>query len=343
MIGVAEYAELDPSLAENSNGAVKRASYEVDPFDSSDDVERRINELSKSDEPKRLYAMIETGALYNSNVTLAPISRFLTNVNAASAQWFVNPNFELTAIQRTSELEGGFRVGPIFRGFFTLNEGELSDYNLASYQPGAFFERKRSAGGLLRITRVEYSYSLDFFGGSRLGDRHTLMSSLMTIHPGASVDFLYGSIAYSQFRDDGSNPPVTSLDGATYSVGAARFFVTDLCYLPTWTLGADLESAATEGDDFRYRSIRFYGDATIALTENLSLIPSGAIGFRNFPDFTGTVNRDELTGRLGAKLKYEFNAHTAISAVVNYDRFASDNETYDSERFTTGIVATYLY
>jgi hypothetical protein len=229
------------------------------------------------------------------------------------------------------------------RGNFTVNEGHLSDFNLASFQPGFFWEADLISISRQRIVRFDYNYGLDFFGGDRLADRHGLLGSLITIDEGDKIDYCYGSIAFSNFESDGTTPSVQSLDGPVYSVGAARFFLTQRPRIPTWTLGSDLEISDSEGDDFRYQSVRAYSDLTLIVLPNVTFIPSGAVGYRHFPDFTGLVNRDELTGRIGGRLKYQIRPCFSVSAVVNYDRFASDNESFDVDRFTSGIMAAYNY
>ena len=190
---------------------------------------------------------------------------------------------------------------------------------------------------------MEYTYNLDFFGGDRLGDRHTLIGSIMTIHPTSSIDYFYTLVAYSEFSDDGPTPNVDSLDGPTWSAGAARYFLFNNARLPTMTIGMDLESAQTEGTNFSYRSVGGYVDATVVLPYKLTFIPTAAIGYRHFPNVADAVNRDVLTGRLGAKLRRQLGQNTTVSGVVNYDRFVSDNELFDANRFTTGIVFNYTY
>ncbi len=336
IVSLADFVDIGSSLRES--GDIKLVDYEAQPFDSSDEVERRFDQALQSFGEKNFQASIETGSLYNSNVTLAPISRFLLNVDAASAQFFANPSFEWTVGRNE-----GSRFGPIARGLFTVNEDQLSAFNLASFQPGGFFEKDISTGDDQRLARLEYTYNLDFFGGDRLGDRHTLIGSLMTIHPSSSIDYFYTLVAYSEFNDDGLTPEVESLDGPTWAAGVARYFLFDNTRLPTMTLGMDLESAQTEGSNFSYRSVVGYCDATIILPYKMSFVPSGAIGYRHFPNVTDAENRDVLTGRLGAKLRRQLGPHTTISGVVNYDRFVSDNELFDANRFTTGIVFNYTY
>ncbi len=337
VISAAEFASLVPAFSPDSD-LFAPVDYRTETFDSSDELENQLDRLADPVAPRPVHGSLEFGAVYNTNVTLTPISRSLRNIDAASAQLLVIPSVEWTA----REFATG-RAGALFRGNFTLNEHHLDQFNLASFQPGAFFEQDAAFTELDSTCRLEYVWGLDLLGGSSLGDRHSITGSILTVQPNARIDWIYATIAYSQFDDDGLNPAIDSLDGTTWTVGMARFFLTGNSQIPTWSVGTDLEFADTFGDDARYQSIRVYTDATFSLPRGFSLIPTAAIGFRNYPDFTGSPARDELTGRLGGKLKYQLSETTSVSVVCNYDRFHSDNERFDVDRTIAGITATFMY
>ena len=325
---------------DDTDGVLQTVGYEIQTFDGADDLDRRIDQLTSDALPqlRRLRIFLETGVLYNSNVSLTPISRELTGSDAASLQGFFNPEVEWIAVHR-----GLWRSGPLARGYFTVNEGNWSAFDLASFQPGGFIERDIYWGGSDRIGRIDYVYALDLLDGDRLGDRHAITTSLTTIRPDADVVYAFLTTSFSQFDDDGPDPAVDSLDGPAVSAGISRFFQTSLGSLPTCSLGASVESADTEGADFRYNAFSLHGDATWQIGERWSLVPDGSIGYRNYGDFTGSVSRDELTWRIGSRLRWQPTPVFALSAVVRHDRFASDNETFDAERTEGGIVTTLLY
>ncbi len=136
---------------------------------------------------------------------------------------------------------------------------------------------------------------------------------------------------------------ITSLDGVAISTGIGRFFQTDLDWAPTYTLGIDFESADTDGADLRYRAYHLHGNVTLQLGDRWQLLPSAGIGHRDDYDFTGSVNRDELTWRVGAKLRRQLTEKMAIMLVAGHDRFASDNEDFDLERTQGGVVLSVNY
>lgn len=319
-----------------------QASYQIRSFDSSEEVEQRLGhpELEPADElppPRRLRMYLEFGALYNSNVTLAPISRQLIDADASSAQGFLNPEFELIC----GDWEGT-RVGPLARGYFTVNQSDFSDFNLASFQPGAFLERDHLLGRTDLTGRVDYVYSLDLFGGDRLGDRHALTTSATSLRPDGDLVHLFWTVSFSQFDEDGEEPAVESLDGTAHTLGISRFFNWDSAWIPASSLGASVESVDTEGADFRYDGATINGDLTVALRERLSFIPEASAGYRSYGDFTGTEDRDEFVWRVGGRLRWEWTREVSLSAVAGYDRFASDHELFDADRTQAGIVLTYL-
>lgn len=342
---VEEFAESDLHSntlfieSESTEEAVAPVSYEVQTFDGSAQSNRRLqqieSELASEPAVKRLFMNVEFGVLYNSNVALAPISRELSNFGPASAQLFFNPDIEWTLRECD-----GWRMGPFARGYFSINESQLSSLDLASFQPGVFIERTNKEKNL--YGRLDYSYSLDFFGGQQFGNQHSLTPSL-TVVRSDHIDYLYAVVSTSAFDNDGQFPVFDSQDGETYSLGLMRFFYTNSWQIPEWDLGAELQTAATEGADFRYHSIRFFGDVTIQIQDRLSFIASGGVGYREYPDFTQAINRDEFNWRVAGQLNYEFNDLFSMAVVANYDRFASDNPSFDVDRLTTGISAKFKY
>lgn len=330
----------DASFRESDHSnQVDPAGYEIQTFDGADDLQQRLNALNAD----RLFrnnirAFVELGAMYNSNLSLTPISRELRQSRSEGAQMFAAPSIEWIALDK-----GNWRLGPLARGYFSVNEGNFRSLNLTSLQPGIFIERDFQIADRGVIGRLEYVYSIDFLGETRFGDRHSLTASLTTILPDNDIVHGYLTTALSNFKDDGTNAAVESLDGTSVAAGISRVFHTGNTLVPAWSLGADTEFANTTGDDFRYNAITFFGDATIQLNESLALIPRAGIGYRDYYDFTGPVNRDELTGRLAARLQWQCSEQWSVSVILGYDRFASENRQFDTDRTEAGIVFTFLH
>ena len=312
--------------------------YEIQTFDGSDDVERRLNQLESEvkNPANRLRAFLETGVLYNSNVTLTPVSRELAQSDSASFQGFANPDFDWKWILKEST-----RMGPMFRGYFTVNENDFQDFNLASFQPGAFAEHDFQLGQSEATGRLEYIFANDFFDGNQIGDRHAITGSLTVIRPDLAAFYGYLTLAQSDFTDDGVDPSLSSLDGTTITTGVSRFYQTGWKPIPMHTLGVDLESADTDGADFRYLSINLHGSAGWNISDRLKFTPTYGVGYRDYYDFTSSVPRNELFWRLHGRLQYTFNPLVAVSLVAGHDRFASENENFDTERTEGGVVLTF--
>lgn len=324
---------------ENSD-KILQAGYEIQTFDASEDFKRRLRELDRdvAVPHKKFRLFLETGVLWNSNVTLTPISRQLFDADAAGAQGFFNPEIEWRAWD-----SGQRRGGPLLRGFFTKNEQNLSQFDLASFQPGVFFEQDLFHNDQTHVARFDYVYAVDLLDGDRFGDRHSATASVVSVLPDLDAIYSYLTLSYSQFDAPVATPEVNSLDGPAFLVGFSRFFRTDYPHLPTWSLGTDFEYVNTEGDDFRYFGAKIHGDATLQLADRLQWIPSGNVGFRNYPDFTGSPSRDELTYRLGSRLRYRFTEAWSVSLVANYDRFDSRHPDFNADRIECGIVTTFLH
>jgi hypothetical protein len=331
------------STAENAPGildtlAVQPVGYEIQSFDGSDNLEQRFDQLeSKALQPlNRLRIFFETGVLYNSNVTLTPVSRELAESDSNSFQAFANPDLDWKLIRTETT-----RLGPMFRGYFTANESTFQEFNLASFQPGAFLEHDFQLGQNELIGRLEYVFSNDFFDGNQVGDRHAATASLTVIRPDLDAIYSYLTVAQSDFDDDGVNPSQTSLDGTTITAGISRFFQTGWDRLPTHSLGTDLESANTDGADYRYLSVNLHGSTGWLISDRWKFIPTWGIGYRDYADFTGPVARDEFFWRVHGRLQFAVTKSCAIALVAGHDRFASDNEDFDTERTEGGLVLTF--
>lgn len=327
-----------PADAESAATALP-AAYEIQSFDGGTQFERGLNQLeAAASGPQPLRAFVEFGALHNSNITLTPTSRELTGAGPASFQGFLSPDLEWVA--RRGEQ---WRLGPLARGYFTVNEGGYSDLNLASFQPGAFLERDAAWGDAALIGRMEYVYTLDLLGSNRFGERHALTASLMMLPADSDVLYGYVTVSQSDFADDGVDPAVTSLDGPAITVGLMRLVQTSAPVVAGWSYGVDFQAADTEGADYRFVGIAFHGEVTLRLAERWTFLPSGNLGYRSYGDFTGPVSRNEFTSRIAGRLRYQVSDAWSLSLVAAYDRFASPNDDFDGDRTEAGFVVTLVY
>lgn len=285
---------------------------------------------------KDVQLFIETGTLYSTNIGLAPISRELTASDGSGFQAFLSPD-----VQWTMTRSGNARAGALFRGFFTLNEGQFRSLDIGAFQPGAFVERDVPSWGVSDATlRLEYSYALNLFGGTRFGDRHAVTASFTAMPTETDAVFGYLSFNVADFTNDGADPAIDSLDGPAFIVGLSRIRQTTWKSIPWTSFGAEFQHVDTEGEDFRFNSITFHGSTTFQLLERLQFITNTGIGYRHYGDFTSSYSRDELTLRAGAQLKWQFSEDYSVATVIDYNRFASMVEVYDTERTEAGVVFT---
>lgn len=328
--------ESSPSNEES----VAPASWEIQTFDGAADAERERNRRALPiDFPeKRVRMFVEAGATWDSNVTLTPISRELAASDAAAFKTFLNPEGEWVAYA-----SDGWRSGPLARGYFSVNEGNYSAYDLASFQPGAFVERDGDWFGRNVTTRVDYVYSLDLLGGERFGDRHAVTLSATALREDGDVIYAYATGSYSDFDDDGSDPAADSLDGPAVAVGVTRFFRTGGTRIPTFSLGVDSTIVETDGRDFRYAGASIRGGLTWQIAERWQFTPDVGLGFRDYFDDASAPARQDLVGRMGGKLRWRWTETLSVSAVCNWNRFVSNDADFDSERLEAGVVTTFLY
>lgn len=320
-------------LAEVDRLAAQRAA----PFET----ERRPNRFAGTpftdarDRDDPFFFEIEMGAIYNSNVQLAPISRVVGSPGLASFQGFVAPQLEWTLWQADH-----WSSGVSFDGYFNANESNFDAFNLQDYQSGWFAEKTFQRGESEWTGRIEYDYTLDQFAGELFGQRHAL-TTLLSVERAMSESTIYWTIDYSAFEDDGVTPAVTSQDGWTNTLGVTHtFYPVD----SLWELvrgGLDLQWASLAGHDTAYRGAFLYAEGEIPLPGCLTLELQTGWGYRDYPDFTGSPSRNENLWRGGVNLRRELGPHWEIALIATYDRFASNNVQYDTDRYMTGLTTTF--
>jgi len=325
-----------PAIADDQ---VTPAGYDVRTFDGSDELEDQIDrfDAAASEAPSAQTFRMESGALYNTNVLLTPTSRELAANELASYQGFINPELEQKLFAR-----GGFSTGLVAKGYFSFNENEFSDFNLQSYQGGAFAQRAAPWGDWTLLNRADYLYTLDQFDGHTFGERHSVTVSTSLVSPGGNVSFMYYSFQDAAFETATATPEIDSLDGPSHTLGLSHSFFVDRWYMKTFDIGFDLEAADTEGADFRYRGGSLFAASTIPLPGPLSLALEGGWGYREYYDFTGSPSRNESLPRAKARLNWRLSDQWSIAGVFNYQAFDSDNPAFNSDRWVSGIVTTFV-
>ncbi len=340
--------QLAQSIAPESEYA-QQASYQLVEVDrrqaakraSAAEAERRPNRFagtpliqdSKPGSP--LVFEVELGVIHNSNVQLAPISRVAGSPGLGSMQGFAAPQLEWELWQADA-----WSAGVNFDGYFNVNDEAHSDFNLQDYQPGWFIERSVWHGDSEWIGRLEYDYTLDLFAGDLFGQRHSITTLLEVIRAG-SESTVYWTIDRSDFEDDGATPGITSQDGWTNTLGGSHTFLPQESVWDSVRIGLDLQWAPLQGKDAAYRGLFLYAEGEILLPACWVLGLQSGWGYRDFPDFTGSPDRNETLWRAGVDLRRELGAHWEIAAVLTYDRFASENSQYDTDRTMAGVTTTF--
>ena len=319
---------------------VQQASLEVKAFDGSDELadELRRREAEVVHPSRRWRSYWEAALLYNSNISLTPISRGLDNSDAGGFQATLSPDVEFVALDR--ELH---RSGPFFRGLFNLNESQHSDLNLGSFQPGWFGEWDACLGSWELTHRTEYVFASDLFAGDAIGNRNSLMFSTTAINSDLDVYYGYLLVSQSEFVDDGATPANTSLDGPAVNIGLSRFVPVENHRLTMLTFGGDLDWVETEGTDYRYQGGMIHSSATVLLSNAWELNFGGGVGYRRYADFVGAPSRDELVLRSSCRLRRSWTDRFHTDLVFGYDRFVSDNDQFDSERLQGGLATIWMY
>lgn len=326
-------ADLPEALTE-----ITPVGYEIRQFPGPPAPEQLIDPLDPPPARLPLFARLETGLLYNSNVALAPSSRQLAPGNRESFQLLVSPEIEWAAVKGD-----GWAAGPLFVGQFALNEPDFSDFNLQSYTPGFFAEAAmhREAGTL--IPRLDYRFTLDEFEGRTFSRRHGLTGRLTALHNAGGATTGYLAVDQTDFADDGILPEVTSADGITYATGLAHELNFDDRWFNRLRVGIDLDRLDSQGSDYAYWGVGLSGQAVVPIVPTVDLKLSGGWGYRNYDRYEFEPDRDEFIWRAGGELRKWFTPQLSAAAVANYQLFASNNPLFEADRLLAGLVMEYVY
>jgi hypothetical protein len=336
-----EYAAQAAALAAELNlpGAeIEPASYEVRPFDGTEKIPERLPLAEKA--PRRYFTDYQIdaqlGAQYNSNVGLTPLSRNLAPGSQSSFQALFSPFASVDVYEADA-----WRVGTAFAGDFTLNEGDFSRFNLQSYRPGAFVEADLLVGETLIVPRVDYEFGIDEFDGSTFATRNQVNTSALALWSPTQATIGFWSIDYTDFRNDGAVPFVTSRDGWTNALG-----VTHEVTLPYrhWSLvrgTVQVDHAEARGSDYRYNGVELSTGVEVPLWYGVEARGRAGWGFRDYPDFVSGPARNEHIITAGGELRRLIGRGVSAAAVASYDRFISDNTRFDTERVLIGLLLMY--
>jgi hypothetical protein len=127
--------------------------------------------------------------------------------------------------------------------------------------------------------------------------------------------------------------------GSSQTIGLSHTKLFDWSWLSLVRVGGEFQSAPLEGSSYAFRGTMFYIDAEVPCPWGCLLVLQGAHGYRTYPDFEFTPERDENIWRAGVELRKPLSQCWSISGTFLYDRFASDNEQFDASRYTTGLFA----
>ncbi|HUG92674.1 MAG TPA: tetratricopeptide repeat protein [Planctomycetaceae bacterium] len=330
-----EQLERLPAEYRDPPGVVA-AGYEIRRFDGPQTplaAEPDRRPYFARDEP--LWIRLETGALYSTNVALAPTSRELPTTAEGSFSLFAAPEMEYAF-----DFGGGWRAGPSLAGHFTLNEGDFNGLNLQSYRPGAYIERFIDGGGTAIVPRLHYQFTHDEFDGVTFGNRHAVTASAAARWLDGDVSVVYWTADYTDFARDGTRPSVTSADGWTNTLGLSHDFVLDERWVRVLRVGVDVQRADTEGSDFRYNSVGLNAGIYVPVADGLVLSLVGSWAYRDYFDFEFRPPRNEHVWRGSAELRKWLSECVSVAAVFNYDRFDSENPLFEADRSLSGIVLT---
>lgn len=318
--------------------AIQQSGYEMRRFDGTERIEEQLPIAEQLE--RRFFGdydvTVQLGTQYNTNVALTPLSRDLYPGSRDSFQALFSPDVSVDVFEA-----GAWRVGTVFAGDFTLNEGGFEQFNLQSYRPGAFVETDLLWGETLIVPRVDYEFGTDQFGGDTFAARNQVVTSAIALWSDEQATIGYWAIDYTDFRNDGAAPFITSRDGWTNALGATHEVTVTNRWLRLVRGTIQLEHADAKGSDYRYYGLELSAGAVCPLWWGVEFECRGGWGVRNYPDFVSGPARNEHILTAGGELRRELGRGFSTAVVAGYDRFISDNARFDSERVLAGVLLIF--
>ena len=334
-----EYAQQARELIETHGlTGVQQAGYEIHRFDDTDKIQDRLP-LTETVE-RRFFNDYELGfdfgTQFNSNVALTPLSRYLSAQSSDSFQLLFSPSAQLNVYD-----SGTWRTGATYAGDYTLNEGNFRNFNLQSYRPGLFVERDVVTENGLFVPRLDYEFGLDEFHWSTFATRHQVTASSAALWSPDEATIVYWSVDYTDFKNDGLVPWITSRDGWTNTLGASHEVALRRRWLRLVRGGLQFQRSDADGSDFRYNGVSVSGDVVVPLAWKCEAELRSGWGYRDYPDFVSGPARNEHIVTAGVELRRPITQDLTAAAVFAYDRFFSDNVRFDAERVLGGLMLMY--
>ena len=318
---------------------IELVSHEEGEFDGSSLPEDDLGESvfqPLTDPRDAIDFSLDVGLRYNSNVALAPTSRQLVPGDRESFQLLLSPDLEWTLADT-----GADRVGVLYYGRHTFNEGNFREFNLGSYQPGLFWERTIDDGETLWIPRLNYEFIHDEFDGTTFANRHQITASLFTIWDDINSTFGYWSTDVTAFNFDGSTPALTSQDGWNNILGVSHRWDWNDEFFRGVRIGGDVRRADTDGRNFRFNGIQLFAEAGFVPAEDWVVTLETGWGYRDYFDFVGSPTRDEHNWKAGIEAERQITDRFSVTLRLRYQQFDSKNALFDADRLLGGVVSTF--
>lgn len=279
---------------------------------------------------------IESGAAYNSNVSLAPLSRQPSDVGTAGPQVFFSP-----AVERTIWRRGGWTGGVSFEAVLNWNERRQRDYDLQSFTPAAFAEyawpdQHRESAWFLR---TEYDFTYDAFALQTFGRRHGVTTSLHRyVHGGNEIVLSY-RWDYADFAEQGPDPPVTSFDGWTHTLSTGWILPGSGNTIDRLLMGCDIQWAPLTGTLYAYRSVYLYADVRMPSWREGWIGLQGGWGLRDY--YRSALGQNESLYHAAVRWNVPLGRDWSAVAFFTYDRFGSQVESFQADRTLAGMMLVF--
>ena len=288
---------------------------------------------------KKAYLRGKTAVAYDSNPLLVPDDKSLTARSRRDGFFF---RYDLD-VGYPFVLEKDLRVDAVYVGRQVFHDHGTNDVDFTT-QGAALEAKKRTfCGERPVILGGRYDFRTNFLRESLFSVVNRLILSADTSFWKRTRSHLYVRSSYSNYKQDGSMPSVTSRDGWRGGLGGVQYLYTaDLrSYL---FLKEEVSFAQTRGDNFdRFGSLTRLGvHAPLDCLGPVDFDASAGFDYGAYPEFSSLSllepdDREDARRDFYVSLTYHWKPNLATRGFYRFINSDNKNDFFDRRRHIAGV------
>ncbi len=293
---------------------------------------------------RRLYLTGKTGVYYDSNPLLVPNdSRLSSRPKKEGADFPVDLSVGYPMI-----LEKDMRVDALYVGRALLHDrgADQIDFNSQGFALNA---KKRAFFGRRAVLfNARYDFRANWLRSDIFSTVNRFLLSAETFFWKKIKTRVYTRFSYSDYKNDGSIPSISSRDGYRGGLGVVQYFYTTEDLRSYFFVKEEISFADTQGNNFnREGSLTRLGvHGPLDCLGPVTFDASTGFDHGSYPDFSSLSaldlnERRDLRLDVYTSLTYHWKPNLATRAFYRYINSDNDNGFYERDRHIAGVEVVF--